>query len=118
MATIQEKSFTAPPSKIEPKNAEQVTSLALEFLKRLGNKRGLKPKRVTIEGKLYTVEIEMKKNRAIVQIDSVTEEIKEYEIQKKTEESGNLPLTPKTILFISGITAILHIALNWVWSFL
>jgi hypothetical protein len=47
-------------------NAETVTVIATGFLKRIGNKGGLKPKRVSLEEGIYTVEVEMKKLTAIV----------------------------------------------------
>lgn len=43
-------------------NAETVTAIATSFLKRIGNKGGLKPKRVSLEGGIYLVEVEMKKS--------------------------------------------------------
>ncbi len=48
----------APPRKL---NAEVVTTMTTSFLKRLGHKGGLKPKRVSLEGEVYTVEVETKK---------------------------------------------------------
>ena len=42
-------------------NAEVVTTMTTSFLKRLGHKSGLKPKRVSLEGDVYTVEVETKK---------------------------------------------------------
>ena len=41
-------------------NAELVTTLTADFLKRLGHKSGLKPKRVSLEGDVYTVEVNTK----------------------------------------------------------
>jgi hypothetical protein len=46
----------------------------------------LKPKRVSLEGDVYTVEVETKKFTAIVQVSAETREIKEYDVQPKTEE--------------------------------
>ncbi len=66
-------------------NAEVVTTMTTSFLKRLGHKSGLKPKRVSLEGDVYTVEVG-KKFTAIVQVSAETREIKEYDVQPKAEE--------------------------------
>jgi len=62
-------------------NAENVTNIALSFLKRIGNKSNLKPKRVTLEENLYVVEVEMKKLSAVVRVDSESHEISKQTIQ-------------------------------------
>jgi len=49
-------------------------------LKRLGHKGGLKPKRVSLEEEIYTVEVETKKFTAVVHVGAATREIKEYEV--------------------------------------
>jgi hypothetical protein len=87
-------------------NAQQVTSIAIAFLKSLGHKRGVKPKHVFIENQSYIVEVEIgKKVLAKVQIDSITSEIKEYAIEKKTEEETiSLPVEPKALLIIVGVS--------------
>ena len=95
-------------------NAESVTSIATNFLKRIGNKSGLKPKRVTLEEMMYVVEIEMKKFTAVVRVDSETHEIKGYEIQPKGEESSSFSISPKAIMIIFGISAAVYIMLNFV----
>ena len=68
-------------------NAEGVTTMTTAFLKELGHKGGLKPKRVSLEGEVYTVDVETKKFTAVVRIDATTHEIKEYEVQPEGEES-------------------------------
>jgi len=84
-------------------NAEWATSLAEDFLKRLGYKRGLLPKKVSLAGEKYVVEVELKKRTAKVQIDTKTREIKEYEIQEV--ETGPLfSLSKKNILLILGFS--------------
>jgi len=94
-------------------NAERVTLIALDFLKRLGNKRDLKPEKVSLQGERYIAEIKIKKKTAIVQIDTATEEIKEYEIKSGTEESPSFfPLSPKTLLVMCGIVILLYIVLS------
>jgi hypothetical protein len=121
MVMAQPKKVLRPPGeeKLGEKlpNAEHVTSIAIEFLKGLGNKRGVKPKKVALQGQRYVVELEIGKNKnAVVQIEVATREIKEYEIQKKEKEASGmgLPLSPKTLLMICGITVLLYLVLEFV----
>lgn len=95
-------------------NAENVTNIALSFLKRIGNKSGLKPKRVTLEENLFVVEVEMKKFSAVIRVDSESHEIRGYEIQPKAEESSSLPISPKILILIFGISAAVHVLMNFV----
>ena len=95
-------------------NAENVTNIALSFLKRIGNKSGLKPKRVTLEENLFVVEVEMKKFSAFVRVDSESHEIRGYEIQPKAEESSSLPISPKILILIFGISAAVYVLMNFV----
>ena len=92
-------------------NAQQVTSIAMAFLKSLGHRRGIKPKRVFIEEQRYVVETEIgKKLLAKVEIDKVTSEIREYSIEKKTEESPvTLPVEPRAMLLMLGISIIVSL---------
>jgi hypothetical protein len=94
-------------------NAESVTTIATSFLKRIGNKSRLKPKRVSLEEGMYTVEVEMKKFSALIRVDSETHEIKGYEIQPRGEENSSLMVSPRTILVIFGISAAVHVILNF-----
>ena len=88
-------------------NAEEVTLIATRFLRRLGNRHGLKPIKASLQGERYVVEVGLKKKIATVQIDATNEEIKEYEIQEKVKEtSPSFPLTRKNILLICGIVAV------------
>ena len=88
-------------------NAEEVTLIATRFLRRMGNKHGLKPIKASLQGERYVVEVGLKKKIATVQIDATNEEIKEYEIKDKVKEtSSSFPLTRKNILLICGIVAI------------
>jgi hypothetical protein len=91
-------------------NAEVVTLLATSFLKRLGNKQGLKPIKASLEEDVYVVEMELPKKIATVQIDATNEQIKEYEIKDKEQETPSssffpIPLTPKNIITLAGIAA-------------
>jgi cobalamin biosynthesis Mg chelatase CobN len=94
-------------------NAESVTTIATGFLKRIGNKGGLKPKRVSLEEGTYTVEIEMKKLSAVVRVDSETREIKGYEIQPKSEETSSSSVSPKLVVIVVGTAVVIHIGLNF-----
>ncbi len=87
-------------------NAEAVTTVATSFLKRIGHKSGLKPKRVSLEEETYTVEVEMKRLMAIVQVDAKTHEIKAYEIQPKGEETSSFSVSPKALIVTFGISSI------------
>jgi len=90
-------------------NAEEVTLIATSFLKRLGNKQGLKPIKASLEEDVYVVEVGLIKKTATVQIDASTEQIKEYEIkdkeQKTSASSFPIPLTPKNIIILGGTAA-------------
>ena len=94
-------------------NAENVTNIALGFLKRIGNKGGLKPKRVSLEEGIYTVEIELKKFSALINVDAETHEIRGYEIQPKAEEASSMSISPKTIIVIFGISAGVYMVLSF-----
>jgi hypothetical protein len=87
-------------------NAELVTAMAAGFLKRIG----LKPKRVSLEGDLYTVEIELKKFTATVKVDLKTREIKEYDVQPKSEESSS-SLSPKNLILMIVISSVVNVGL-------
>ena len=89
-------------------NAEEVTLIATDFLKRLGNKQGLKPIKASLEEETYIVEVGLAKKTATVEIDSTTEQILEYEIKQQEEKnqqasSSFIPLTPKNIIMLAGI---------------
>lgn len=103
-STSDEKKLTVS-DEIRHPNAEQVTSIATNFLKRLGHKN-LKPKKVSVEEEAYLVEVEMKKKTAKIRIDVATEEIKEYEIENKAEETSFFPFSPKNILLNCGIVVL------------
>jgi hypothetical protein len=92
-------------------NAEAVTSMSASFLKRIGHKGSLKPKRVAVEGDLYTVEVEMKQFTATVKVDSTTRQIKEYDVQPKGEESSLASLSPKTLLTMIIVSSIVTFGL-------
>ena len=101
-------SAAAPPRKL---NAEIVTTMTTSFLKRLGHKGGLKPKRVSLEGEVYTVEVETKKFTAVVRVGAATREIKEYDVQPKSEEGFFVSFSPKLLLTVFIISALVNVGL-------
>jgi len=113
-ATLQRRTsgaITSATPQSKTLNAETVTTIATGFLKRIGHKGGLKPKRVSLEEGIYTVEVEMKKLTAIVRVDAETHEIKEYEIQVKGEEAPFISISPKIIMVIFGVSAAAYVML-------
>ena len=118
-ATLQKRpsgALISATSQSKALNAEIVTSIATSFLKRIGHKGGLKPKRVSLEEGVYTVEVEMKKLAAVVRVDSETHEIKEYEIQSKGEEAPLLSISPKTLIVVFAVAAVAHILLSFLFK--
>lgn len=99
-------------------NAESVTAIATGFLKRIGHKGGLKPKKVSLEEGVYTVEVEMKKFTAIIHVDAETQEITAYEIQPKGEEPSFLSFSLKTVMVLLVIAVVVHAALHFAFKFL
>ncbi len=115
MAVAQQKKILRTPGEERIPNAEHVTSIAIDFLKTLGNKRGIRPRKVSLQGQVYIVELDIGKDKtAVVQIEVQSREIKEYEIKtKEKEESGlSLPLSPKTLIMIFGVSAVTYIVLE------
>jgi len=119
--TLQKK----PPGVVTPAtpqlkrlNAESVTVVATGFLKRIGHKGGVKPKKVSLEEGIYTVEVEMKKFTAIIHVDAETQEITSYEIQPRGEETSSFSFSPKTMMVMIVITAVVSAALHFAFKFL
>lgn len=73
---------------------------------------------MSLEEDTYTVEVEMKKLGAVVQIDSKTHEIKAYEIQPKGEEGSVSSLSLKNLVLSFGISAVVNVALYFVFKML
>jgi hypothetical protein len=119
-AVLQKRAAGAvtPAAQMKRMNAESVTTIATSFLKRIGHKGGLKPKRVSLEEGIYTVEVEMKKLTAIIHVDAETQEITAYEIQPKGEESSLTSFSPKIILVVFGIAAAINVVLHFVFKML
>jgi len=115
-ATLQKRvpsAFTSANPQLKNLNAETVTTIATSFLKRIGHKGSLKPKRVSLEEGVYTVEVEMKKLAAIVRVDSETHEIKEYEIQAKGEEAPLLAVSPKALIIVFGVSTVVYVMFSF-----
>ena len=113
-ATSQETApevVTSAATQLRKLNAEVVTTMTTSFLKRLGHKGGLKPKRVSLEGEVYTVEVDTKKFTAVVRVGAETREIIEYDVQPKSEESFFSSFSPKTLLIVFVISAIVNVGL-------
>jgi hypothetical protein len=91
-------------------NAEAVTAMASGFLKRIGHKGTLKPKRVSLEENLYTVEVELKRFSATIKVDKETRQIKEYDVQPKSEESSSM-LTPKNLMIPFIVSSIVCVGM-------
>jgi hypothetical protein len=91
-------------------DAEEVTTIATTFLKRIGHRGGLNPKRVSVEEDLFTVEVEMKKFTATVKISALNREIREYDVQPKSEEAPS-SFSPKLIMTVTVISAIVCVGL-------
>jgi hypothetical protein len=103
-SVIEEEVYKEEAEETRPLNAEEVTLIATEFLRRLGNRRGLKPIKASLQGEKYIVEVGLKKKAATVEIDAMSEEILQYEIKAIAEETSSFfPLTRKNILLICGI---------------
>jgi hypothetical protein len=107
MSTADEEETYEEEEETRPLNAEEVTLIATEFLKRLGHKWRLKPIKASLQEEKYVVDVGLKKQTATVEIDAKNEEILQYEITALTKESEPFfPLTRKNILLISGIVVV------------
>jgi len=107
MSSSDEEEYYEEEEETRLMNAEEVTLIATKFLRRLGNKRGLKPVKASLQGETYVVEVGLKKKIATVRIDATNEEIKEYEIKAEIKESpSSFPLTRKNILLVCGIVIV------------
>lgn len=111
--TLQETDpalVTATESEPKALDAEEVTTIATTFLKRIGHRGSLNPKRVSVEEDLFTVEVEMKKFTATVKIRALNREIREYDVQPKSEEAPS-SFSPKLIMTVTIISVIVCVGL-------
>ncbi len=53
----------------------------------------------------------MKRFTATVKVDAKTRDVKEYDVQPKGEEGSMMSLSPKTLLIVAGISALVNVAL-------
>jgi len=113
MASNVDRKSSVVQTQVRSLDAQQITNIAVEFLKRLGNGKGIKPKKVSLQGQRYIAELDIgKRKTAKIQIDAATREIKEYEIETKPKETTTLPIEPKTLLIICGIVVGLYFLLT------
>ena len=103
---------TAAPEETARFTAENATAITADFLKRLGYKKNLRAIKVTLAEEIYVVEMGVEKKTAKVQIDSKTQEIKEYEIQEGENASGSSLSKAKIPLFLVSLMAIVVVALK------
>ena len=86
-------------------DAENATTMTIDFLDRLGYKGKWLPLKVSLDGELYIVEMVMQKKTAKVQINSSTKEVKEYEFQETETENKSL-IKSKGLIFLVAIIGI------------
>ena len=113
-ATLQKRApgvITSTACQTRELNAETVTAIATGFLRRIENKGSLKAKRTSLGESTYTVEVEMKKLMAIVQIDAKTHKIRSCEIQPSGEEPSSSSFSPKIIIMKFGVSAVVYVGL-------
>jgi hypothetical protein len=111
--TLQETDpslVTSTDSTSKPLDAEEATTIATTFLKRIGHRGTLNPKRVSVEEDVFTVEAEMKKFTATVKISALNREIREYDVQPKSEEAPSA-FSPKLIMVMTVISVIVCVGL-------
>ena len=98
---------------IKKLDAEKVTMLAENFLSRMGYRKAtLHPKKATVEGEKYLVEVTVKKRTATVQVDMATGEIKGFQIEEAQEASGFALSNKMMVIAGVAVTAIALVALT------
>jgi hypothetical protein len=97
--------MSVPAGEISKFDAENATSMTIDFLKRLGYKGSWLPLKVSLDGELYVVEMVFQKKTAKVQINSATKDIKEYEFQEAEGESKS-PLKSKGVILLIAVIGI------------
>ena len=86
-------------------DAENATSMTIDFLDRLGYKGKWLPLKVSRDGELFVVEMVQQKKTVKVQINSSTKDIKEYEFQETATESKS-PIKSKGVIFLVAVIGI------------
>jgi len=87
-------------------NAENVTTVATDFMTRLGYKQSNFPTKMYLDGETDVVEIQLQEGTARVQIDPRTREVKAYEIQEEESRFSFLRSKMKLITFLSSIATV------------
>ena len=100
------------PEEVSRFNAEIATSLTVEFLKRLGYKKGLRAIKVSLSEGTYVVEMALEKRTAKVQIDYSTKQVKEYEIQDVEAASGFSSIRGKIPLILASLIGVAFVVLK------
>ena len=92
-------------------DAENATSMTVNFLRRLGYKQSWLPNKVSLDGELYIVEMLYQTLTAKVQINFKTKEIKEYEFTGNEGGTKSF-LNSKLLLLIVGSVPTTILVLN------
>ena len=93
-------------------NAEIATLLTVEFLKRVGYKRGLRATKVSLSEGTYVVEMALEKRTAKVQIDYASKQVKEYEIQDSESASNLASSKGKIVLIAASLIGVVFVVLK------
>lgn len=99
--------------KTQKLNAETVTTIATSFLKRIGHKSGVKPKRVTLEEGAYIVEIDMKKSWLSFELMLRLMKSRSMKYSQKAKKRLLFPFHQKSSTVTFGISAVVYVALNF-----
>jgi hypothetical protein len=92
--------------------AENVTHLATDFMTRLGYRQDQFPTKLYAEGENDIVEIKLHQGTARVQIDTKTNEVKEYEIQEEEAQQGFFASKRKLLLLVASSLGVVAVALK------
>jgi len=68
----------------------------------------LRPKKVSLEGEKYLVEVQVQKRTATVQVDLATGEIKGFQIEESTESSG-FAFSKRMLFPVVGVVAVIAV---------
>jgi uncharacterized protein YqgV (UPF0045/DUF77 family) len=81
--TLEKESSVTPVPEAESKfEVENAIALAIDSLKHLGLKNKMQPLKVSLDGELHVVELNLQNKTAKVLVNTKTKEVKEYEIQE------------------------------------
>ena len=88
-------------------DAENATSMTVDFLRRLGYRQSWIPNKVSLDGDLYVVEMMHQMLTAKVQINSKTKEIKEYEFTGNEIVNKSAVNSKLLLLLVGGIPTVI-----------